>query len=107
MRYHYLRDGTAKFAFTITRAEFFILVGILLKCFLEASDRELFSSLLATVSQEQGKLQPTHPQLTCCILLHHVELPDRAGLHVIESAAGQQVLCGLGLHLAGHACVPA
>ena len=79
VRCHYLRDGTAKFAFTIGRAEFYIPVGILLKCFLEASDRELFGRLLATVPQEQGKLYldnlpnteymllscPTSPWVSC------------------------------------------
>ncbi len=55
MRCHYLRDGSANFAFNIGRAEFFIPVGILLKCFLEASDQELFGRLLAAVPQQQGK----------------------------------------------------
>lgn len=55
VRCHYLKDGTAKFAFTIGRAEFFIPVGILLKCFVEASDKELFCKLLAAIPQEQGE----------------------------------------------------
>ena len=69
MRCHYLRDGTAKFAFTIGRAEFFIPVGILLKCFLEASDRELFGRLLASVPQEQGKLHLDNLPHAECMLL--------------------------------------
>lgn len=69
VRCHYLRDGLAKFAFTIGRAEFFIPVGILLKCFLEASDRELFGRLLATVPQEQGKLHLDNLPHTECMLL--------------------------------------
>ena len=69
VRCHYLWDGTAKFAFTIGRAEFFIPVGILLKCFLEASDRELFGRLLATVPQEQGKIHLDNLLNTECMLL--------------------------------------
>ncbi len=55
VRCHYLKDGTAKFAFTIGRAEFFIPVGILLKCFMEVSDREVFGKLLATIPHEHGE----------------------------------------------------
>lgn len=51
VRCHYLRDGTANFAFTIGRAEYFVPVGVLLKCFLEVSDRELFARLLSLIPQ--------------------------------------------------------
>jgi DNA-directed RNA polymerase I subunit RPA2 len=51
VRCHYLRDGTASFAFTIGRAEYFVPVGVLLKCFLEVSDRELFARLLSLIPQ--------------------------------------------------------
>ena len=61
VRCHYLRDGTAKFAFTVGRAEFFIPVGILLKCFVEASDKELFTKLLATIPQDQGEPRKLTP----------------------------------------------
>ncbi|CAL5224064.1 g6689 [Coccomyxa viridis] len=54
VRCHYLKDGTAKFAFTIGRAEYFIPVGILLKCFMEVSDKELFGKLLATIPHKHG-----------------------------------------------------
>ena len=67
MRCHYLRDGTAKFAFTVGRAEFFIPVGILLKCFVEASDKEVFTKLLATIPQDQG--EPTSQTLMLIIIL--------------------------------------
>ncbi len=60
VRCHYLKDGTAKFAFTIGRAEYFIPVGILLKCFMEVSDKELFGKLLATIPHEQGEASPLH-----------------------------------------------
>ncbi|EIE18402.1 beta and beta-prime subunits of DNA dependent RNA-polymerase, partial [Coccomyxa subellipsoidea C-169] len=54
VRCHYLKDGSASFAFTIGRAEYFVPVGVLLKCFLEASDRELFSRLIALIPQDPG-----------------------------------------------------
>lgn len=37
VRCHYLTDGGVNFAFTMRRAEYFIPVGILLKCFVEVS----------------------------------------------------------------------
>ncbi|CAL8465771.1 g5307 [Coccomyxa elongata] len=54
VRCHYLWDGTASFAFTIARAEYFVPVGVLLKCFLEVSDRELYTLLLALIPQDPG-----------------------------------------------------
>lgn len=45
-RCHYLADGTAVFAITIRRAEYFIPAGILLKCFMEVSDREIYEKLV-------------------------------------------------------------
>lgn len=47
VRCHYLVDGTVNFAFVMRRAEFFIPAGVLLKCFLEVSDKELYDKLLA------------------------------------------------------------
>lgn len=35
VRLHYLADGGVNFAFTMRKAEYFIPVGILLKCFVE------------------------------------------------------------------------
>jgi hypothetical protein len=42
-----LVDGCANFAFTIRRAEYFIPAGVLLKCFMETSDREIYDKLIA------------------------------------------------------------
>ena len=47
-RCHYLVDGTAVFAITIRRAEYFIPAGILLKCFLEVSDKEIYEKLVGS-----------------------------------------------------------
>ncbi|GAX83529.1 hypothetical protein CEUSTIGMA_g10954.t1 [Chlamydomonas eustigma] len=54
VRCHYLKDGTVNFAFTLRRAEFFIPVGVLLKCFLETSDRELYNKIMAGASSGSG-----------------------------------------------------
>ncbi|KXZ56278.1 hypothetical protein GPECTOR_1g243 [Gonium pectorale] len=54
VRCHYLTDGTVNFAFTMRRAEYFIPAGILLKCFLEVSDRELYSKLVAGAAPGSG-----------------------------------------------------
>lgn len=49
-RCHYMSDGTAVFAITIRRAEYFIPAGILLKCFMEVSDRELYDKLVGSAT---------------------------------------------------------
>lgn len=46
VRCHYLTDGTVNFAFTIRRSEYFIPAGVLLKCFMEVSDKELYEKLV-------------------------------------------------------------
>jgi DNA-directed RNA polymerase I subunit RPA2 len=46
VRCHYLTDGGVNFAFTVRRAEYFIPLGILLKCFLEVRPMLLCSMLL-------------------------------------------------------------
>lgn len=46
VRCHYLTDGTVNFAFTIRRSEYFIPAGVLLKCFLEVSDKELYDKIV-------------------------------------------------------------
>lgn len=51
VRCHYLTDGTVNFAFTVRRSEYFIPAGILLKCFLETTDKELFRKLVGSASQ--------------------------------------------------------
>lgn len=55
VRCHFLVDSTVNFAFTIRRAEYFIPAGVLLKCFLDASDRELFAQMLALAPQVCGQ----------------------------------------------------
>lgn len=51
VRCHYLTDGTVNFAFTVRRSEYFIPAGILLKCFLEVTDKELFRKLVGSAAQ--------------------------------------------------------
>jgi DNA-directed RNA polymerase I subunit RPA2 len=41
VRLHYLADGGVNFAFTMRKAEYFIPVGVLLKCFMEVRDIRL------------------------------------------------------------------
>lgn len=53
-RCHYLADGTVVFAITIRRSEYFVPAGILLKCFLEVSDKELYAKLVGSAGQEGG-----------------------------------------------------
>ncbi|KAL4859361.1 DNA-directed RNA polymerase I subunit 2 [Chlorella vulgaris] len=53
-RCHYLADGSCVFALTIRRAEYFVPAGILLKCFLEVSDRELYDKLVGSVAPNSG-----------------------------------------------------
>ena len=48
VRCHYLTDGTVNFAFTIRRSEYFIPAGVLLKCFLETTDREIYTRLVSS-----------------------------------------------------------
>ena len=68
VRCHYLTDGTVNFAFTIRRAEYFIPAGILLKCFLEVSDRELYEKLVqpAPMVGVPGRIQHG-PLLYACL----------------------------------------
>lgn len=60
VRCHYLTDGSVNFAFAIRRAEFFIPVGVLLKCLLEVSDRELFGYLAAAAPRDAGEGMKTY-----------------------------------------------
>ena len=53
MRCHYLTDGTVNFAFTVRRQEFFVPVGILFKCFMEVSDKEMSEKLMACCAEVQ------------------------------------------------------
>eukprot|EP00201_Polytomella_parva_P019467 CAMPEP_0175041304 /NCGR_PEP_ID=MMETSP0052_2-20121109/1831_1 /TAXON_ID=51329 ORGANISM="Polytomella parva, Strain SAG 63-3" /NCGR_SAMPLE_ID=MMETSP0052_2 /ASSEMBLY_ACC=CAM_ASM_000194 /LENGTH=1341 /DNA_ID=CAMNT_0016303785 /DNA_START=27 /DNA_END=4052 /DNA_ORIENTATION=+ len=56
VRCHYLTDGTVNFAFTMRRAEYFIPAGVLLKCFLEVSDRELYEKIVSAGAQDNTGL---------------------------------------------------
>ena len=47
VRCHYMSNGMVTFTFTIRRREFFMPAGVLLKCFMETTERELFRNLLA------------------------------------------------------------
>lgn len=53
-RCHYLVDGTAVFAITLRRAEYFVPAGILLKCFVDLSDKEVYELLVQGASAEAG-----------------------------------------------------
>ena len=68
VRCHYLTDGTVNFAFTVRRSEYFIPAGILLKCFLEVTDKELFRKLVGSASQVRP--YTLHPQLIPQSLMH-------------------------------------
>ena len=46
MRCHYMTSGKVTFTFSIGRRELFLPASVLLKCFLDASDRELFHYLV-------------------------------------------------------------
>ena len=97
VRCHYLRDGTAKFAFTVGRAEFFIPVGILLKCFVEASDKEVFTKLLAAIPQDEGEPSSLRRLLNIVLALF---LMSKAGQAICRGGMG--CCCGAGpLHAAG------
>jgi len=72
-----LTDGTANFAFTVRRQEFFVPVGILLKCFLEVSDRELSEKLMACCAEVRTQQQSLlygkheHRDLPPLLMTHH------------------------------------
>ena len=51
-RCHYLIDGRVLFAVTIRRAEYFIPAGILLKCFTEFTDKQLFNRIVASAGDD-------------------------------------------------------
>lgn len=48
VRCHLLKDGSVNFAFTVNRAEYFIPLGILLKCFIEATDHEVYQKIMSS-----------------------------------------------------------
>ena len=57
VRCHYLTDGNINFAFTIRRSEYFIPAGLLLKCFLEVSDCELYDRLVGAAPKVEFESQ--------------------------------------------------
>ncbi len=61
VRCHYLTDGTVNFAFTMRRAEYFIPAGVLLKCFLETTDREIFTRLVSSAPKVTTCFTSTGP----------------------------------------------
>lgn len=52
--------GCVNFALTMRRAEYFIPAGVLLKCFLETTDRELFDRLVASAPRGEGENSGGH-----------------------------------------------
>lgn len=46
VRCHYMTSGQVTFTFSVRRRELFLPAGVLLKCFVEATDRELFHFLI-------------------------------------------------------------
>lgn len=47
IRLHYLNDGNCNLSFSIRRQEFFVPVGIFLKCFVDISDKELHARMIS------------------------------------------------------------
>eukprot|EP00747_Dinoflagellata_sp_TGD_P159002 gnl/TRDRNA2_/TRDRNA2_177864_c0_seq2.p1 gnl/TRDRNA2_/TRDRNA2_177864_c0~~gnl/TRDRNA2_/TRDRNA2_177864_c0_seq2.p1 ORF type:complete len:1194 (+),score=-61.88 gnl/TRDRNA2_/TRDRNA2_177864_c0_seq2:82-3663(+) len=55
IRCHYLLNGTVDLAFSIGLREFFLPVGILIKCLVELSDAEIFEQMTSSLyTQETG-----------------------------------------------------
>ncbi|GJP30642.1 hypothetical protein CLOM_g4176 [Closterium sp. NIES-68] len=50
----YVNDGNACFSFSLRRQEYFIPVGIILKCLMDVSDAELYEHLTAILTAEQA-----------------------------------------------------
>ena len=51
VRLHYLNNGNCNLSFSVRRQEFFVPVGVFLKCFVDASDKELFDRMIAGVAE--------------------------------------------------------
>lgn len=70
VRCHYLTDGTVNFAFTIRRSEYFIPAGVLLKCFMEVSDKELYEKLVkSALVVSSVSVHSDYSKLSSAILL--------------------------------------
>lgn len=53
-RCHYLEDGGVVFSIVLNRAEYFVPAGILFKCFQDASDKEIYESVLALCTTDDA-----------------------------------------------------
>lgn len=109
VRCHFLTDGSVNFAFTIRRAEYFLPVGMLLKCFLDMSDRELFGHLLSlttddkesvTIMAERAEIllrsthhYALHTRSECLRWLgSHFRIALAAPTHLSDFQVGEQLL---------------
>ncbi|CAI7842704.1 unnamed protein product [Closterium sp. NIES-53] len=54
----YVNDGNACFNFSLRKQEYFIPVGIILKCLMDVSDAELYEHLTAILTAEQAAADP-------------------------------------------------
>ncbi|CAG9461634.1 unnamed protein product [Pedinophyceae sp. YPF-701] len=54
VRCHYLKDGSVMFAFGINRAEYFIPAGVLMKAFLDVTDKEIFDAIVCAAPAESA-----------------------------------------------------
>jgi DNA-directed RNA polymerase I subunit RPA2 len=66
VRLHYLADGGVNFAFTMRKAEYFIPVGILLKCFVEVRSSCAGNLMPGVVGPWCGQALVPTAQLTGC-----------------------------------------
>lgn len=53
-RCHYLMDGGVVFAILLNKAEYFIPAGIILKCFCDISDKEIYDSIIALAKSDDA-----------------------------------------------------
>lgn len=54
IRFHYLFDGTVDVAFIINQIEYFLPVGIVIKCFINVSDDEILEKLILSYSNSSN-----------------------------------------------------
>ncbi len=53
-RCHYLMDGGVVFAILLNKAEYFIPAGIVLKCFCDISDKEIYDSIITLAKSDDA-----------------------------------------------------
>jgi DNA-directed RNA polymerase I subunit RPA2 len=53
-RCHYLMDGGVVFAILLNKAEYFIPAGIVLKCFCDISDKEIYDSIITLARSDDA-----------------------------------------------------